>query len=295
MPSDPLVSILMPAYNAGESIAYSICSVLIQDYQNWELIIVDDGSLDNTLDIIKKFNDPRIYVHSFLVNKGRGAARQKCLELACGKYISMLDSDDWIYMDKLSDQVRFLEDNLEVALVSHGMGITNNDGDLVAVRVENKEIKKISIPKEKLLLAHAPTMFRYNIVSMMTYDSDFKLAQDMDFLRRISVGREYVVLPKISYIYEELSSVSYKKIFKGYYFNSLGYFKFKKEYPFYCGFLLPFFELLKIPYLAFRMCLSNKNKLLMTRSNVNISEHIAKFNLMKNKVEAEYGKHIGKV
>lgn len=109
----PLVSIITPSYNAEEYIGETIESVLNQDYQNWEMIIVDDISTDSTVDIIKKYAKKDKRIRYFILEEKGGAslARNKAIRESNGKYIAFLDADDLWREDKLSKQVKFMEDN----------------------------------------------------------------------------------------------------------------------------------------------------------------------------------------
>jgi glycosyltransferase involved in cell wall biosynthesis len=106
-----LISIIMPAYNASKYIEESIRSVLDQSYPNWELLITNDASTDNTLEIIRKFKDDRIRLISLETNKGRSGARNTSLQEARGAYVSFLDSDDLYEKDALKNLLDFLENN----------------------------------------------------------------------------------------------------------------------------------------------------------------------------------------
>ena len=109
----PKVSIITPAYNCADFIESTIESVLSQDYTNWEMIIVDDCSKDETVEIIKKYQmtDKRIILHQAQSNLGAAGARNKCLELSTGRFIAYLDSDDLWTSDKLTKQVEFMIGN----------------------------------------------------------------------------------------------------------------------------------------------------------------------------------------
>lgn len=107
-----LVSVIMPSYNTGMYISHSIESVLSQTYQNWELIIVDDCSTDNTDGIVEKFlTDPRIRYYKNDINCGAAVSRNKALREAKGKWIAFLDSDDLWKPEKLRLQVEFMKRN----------------------------------------------------------------------------------------------------------------------------------------------------------------------------------------
>ncbi len=108
---DELVSIIMPSYNTEKYISDSIKSVQAQTYQNWELIIVDDCSTDNSLDVIRAFNEQRIQLLQNEKNSGAAISRNYALREAKGKWIAFLDSDDTWEPLKLEKQIRFMKDN----------------------------------------------------------------------------------------------------------------------------------------------------------------------------------------
>lgn len=108
-----LISIITPTYNCGKFIEETIESVIIQTYQNWEMIIVDDCSTDNTKEIVEKYirQDNRIKYHLLKENSGAAVARTKAMELASGSYMAFLDSDDLWTEDKLERQLSFMKNN----------------------------------------------------------------------------------------------------------------------------------------------------------------------------------------
>jgi len=107
-----LVSIIMPSYNTGRFIEETIRSVLAQTYANWELIIVDDCSGDNTDDVVKPFlTDARIRYFKNDANSGAAVSRNRALREAKGRWIAFLDSDDLWESEKLERQIRFMEQN----------------------------------------------------------------------------------------------------------------------------------------------------------------------------------------
>ena len=108
-----LVSIIMPSYNASRFITESIKSVIVQTYQNWELLIADDCSKDSSVEVIKKIidKDQRIKLFSLLKNVGAAAARNVAIEHANGQYIAFLHSDDVWEPEKLERQLAFMKEN----------------------------------------------------------------------------------------------------------------------------------------------------------------------------------------
>ena len=105
-----MVSIITPTYNCGKFIAETIESVQAQSYPNWEMIIVDDCSTDNTKDVVAQYqkSDPRIQYHCLEINSGAAVARNTALRLAKGRWIAFLDSDDLWSPEKLERQIGFM-------------------------------------------------------------------------------------------------------------------------------------------------------------------------------------------
>lgn len=110
----PLVSIITPCHNSAEFIGEAIESVLAQDYQNWEMLITDDGSTDHSIDVVERYAEKDARIRFFKLGKASGspaAPRNNSIREAKGKYIAFLDSDDIWVPNKLSDQVNFAENN----------------------------------------------------------------------------------------------------------------------------------------------------------------------------------------
>lgn len=111
--NNELVSIIMPAYNAEKYIEEAIESVIKQTYENWELLIVDDGSADSTVALVQKFvaKDSRIKLIHLSKNCGVANARNVAIENAQGRYLAFLDSDDLWLAEKLEKQISFMQKN----------------------------------------------------------------------------------------------------------------------------------------------------------------------------------------
>lgn len=114
---DPLVSVIIPCYNHGKYLAQAIESVLNQSYINIEIIVIDDGSIDDTAVVAKKFEQVKYY---FQTNQGLSASRNKGVEWSKGDYIVFLDADDWLLTDAISKNLQMLQLNPKAALVSGG-------------------------------------------------------------------------------------------------------------------------------------------------------------------------------
>ena len=108
---DKLVSIIMPTYNCAKFIGKTIESVIAQTYENWELIIIDDCSKDNTEEVVSEYKDNRIKYHRLENNSGAAVARTEAMKKASGRYMAFLDSDDLWKKDKLEKQLEFMNKN----------------------------------------------------------------------------------------------------------------------------------------------------------------------------------------
>lgn len=135
--SAPLVSIITPCYKGGKYLPFSIASVLQQDFKDFELLLINDKSPDNTREIMQKEReksdfDPRIHLLQNKKNLGIVGTRNKALQLAKGKYICFLDQDDlWTAKNKLSLQVSYLEQNPQCIMVWSHTDLINSKGEKI--------------------------------------------------------------------------------------------------------------------------------------------------------------------
>ncbi|PXW92011.1 teichuronic acid biosynthesis glycosyltransferase TuaG [Streptohalobacillus salinus] len=128
--NEALVSIVMPAYNCEKYVVEAINSILAQTYRNWELLVLDDGSKDNTLRIIEDFsqNDSRIKALPNGKNMGVSATRNRGIELASGEWIAFLDSDDMWEPEKLEKQFEIVDKEAAEFLFT-GSSYINEEGE----------------------------------------------------------------------------------------------------------------------------------------------------------------------
>lgn len=189
VPGRTLVSVIVPTYNRALFIANAIQSVLNQTYSNFELIIVDDGSTDNTGEVVGQFSDPRIrYVRQ--ENKGRSNARNHALALAKGKYITFLDSDDLYQPDKIELQVAYLDEHPETSMVYTSAYCIDEKGD----RLTHKYLATKSgyiynyIAFFLPVTITLPTVMTYKSVmdDVGGFDERMHRFEDTDMWRRIS-------------------------------------------------------------------------------------------------------------
>ena len=117
----PLVSITSAFYNTGPMILDMIKSVFAQTFTDWELLLLDDGSTDNTLELVQSIDDPKVKVFTNGQNKGRSFSLNRLTNLANGKYIARMDSDDMSSTNRIAKQVELMESQPEVDVCGAGI------------------------------------------------------------------------------------------------------------------------------------------------------------------------------
>lgn len=264
-PCTPKISILMPAYNASKTIERAIKSTLFQTFQEWELIIVNDGSTDETAKIVDSFNEPRIKLINFPVNKGRGEARIASLANANGEYITMLDADDWMYPNRLSVQFDSLTKNSSIAIHCIGLGVVDDQDRLIGVRGRDDicfVTKTGDFPG-----SHAACMIRRSVISNKSYKSWLRYGQDQDFLFRVACGHQIQLSSEIGYIYTEIESFRLVKLIKMYWYSALSNFSNSKYRGYFSSLMKGGRQLLKIPITIVIFFAFGKDRLLANRNN----------------------------
>jgi glycosyltransferase involved in cell wall biosynthesis len=226
------IAVVMPVYNGEKSIQKSIASLELQTFSEWIAIIVNDGSTDNTAQILSKLNPNKFIVLTLKVNSGRGAARQVALEKIRElniAYMCMLDADDWYYPNKLAIQHSFMEENCDIILMSTSMIVNNSKS--TGVTQPFLDFKKLRFDNysDFIFLPHGPSIIRMKDIINADYEKSFRFAEDKDFLRKILLHKEYCFLPEITYCYNRESSFSYKKYKDSLFIDNKSYFKLKNS------------------------------------------------------------------
>lgn len=199
--SNPRISIMMPCYNAGASVSVALASLAAQTYQDWECIVIDDGSTDHTASIIRAFEDPRIRYFRSERNLGRGHAQALALEHARGEFLANLDADDWMYPDKLECQVECLDKHPDVACVAVGLALAEPYDHIVGVQFVTRARRHPPTRHPTLRFAYGAAMVRTALARKIGFDPTFRRAQDHKFFHQLLENRSFVVLSKIAYAY----------------------------------------------------------------------------------------------
>jgi len=233
----PLISVLMPLFNAADTLPLALASLQAQTYENWECIIVDDGSTDHPEAVVQSLDDARIQFHRLDRNRGRGYARQHALDLARGIYLTFLDGDDWIYPTKFREQMDVLTAQPDIAIVSTGMAVSSQDDGLVGIRHSdartsaiNTTFRRPSMPP----LAFAPSMMAADLARNTGFDTSFPISEDVDFLLRALLGKRCAVLAAPLYVYREPGSATLNKVSRSLNYCCRMFIKQFDQYPLDC-------------------------------------------------------------
>ncbi|BAZ31745.1 glycosyl transferase family protein [Cylindrospermum sp. NIES-4074] len=204
----PIISVIIPAYNCEKTIRTTIESVLNQTFTSFELIIINDGSLDSTLDIISQFQDSRIKVFSF-DNAGGNVSRNRGLKYAVGEFVSFLDADDLWTSDKLASQLKALHANPQAAVAYSWTDYINEKGEFV---VSGRRVAANGDIYESLLLTNFlengsnPLIRKEAVIVLGGFDESLSAAQDWDMWLRLASKFEFVCVESVQILYRITSN-----------------------------------------------------------------------------------------
>lgn len=228
---EPLVSVIIAAYNAEKTIGPAVRSILGQTYHQWELIIVDDASRDRTAEIVASFSDPRIRLIRNKVNLKQGLARNIAINHSRGEFIAVQDADDLSMPTRLADQVQFLLTHPEVDIVGSNAYLVNLNGQIKGVLVtrgtsHQQLTSKIAV---KSPLIHPTIMGRSNWFKKYLY-RHYPRSQDQDLFLRSYRKSIFANLPKYLYAYFDPGNIPMKKLILASWTNLIMRFRHHREY-----------------------------------------------------------------
>lgn len=184
----PRVTAFIPAFNRENYICTAINSLLAQEYTDFEVLVVDDGSSDRTAWLVEQYDDPRVRLERNPRNLGIPATRNRGLQLARGEYIALLDSDDYAYPRRLGRQVGFLDRHPEIAQVGSWCALMDTDGKLLN-RVRRHPTQPEEVDARLLFhcsLINRTIMGRTAVLRDFGYDESFARCQDYELHGRLA-------------------------------------------------------------------------------------------------------------
>jgi glycosyltransferase involved in cell wall biosynthesis len=191
MQTSPLISIVIPSYNQAKYIAYNLDSILAQTYSNFEVIFIDDGSKDNTAEILKSYTEKDSRIKYFYQNNSeRAVARSHGISKAAGEYVCLVDSDDTWLPHKLETQLAVMENNTEIVLCYASVNRIDPENETLKSAARQKKGYSGFIYKNLLLRNFIPSvtpMIRASTLrSIGEQVTDFIPYEDWDFWLRLS-------------------------------------------------------------------------------------------------------------
>ncbi len=197
------ISVIIPVYNGEKTISDTIQSVINQSYTNLEIIVIDDGSVDSTLEVVKSIDDSRIQVFS-CQNSGACAARNRGLSKASGKYIAFLDADDLWTFDKLEFQWKALQENPQASVAYSWTDYINSEGQVIRsgrhITVNGDVYYKLAVCNF-LENGSNPLISHNALKKTCGFNESFTAAQDWDMWLRLAAEYEFVCVERVQILY----------------------------------------------------------------------------------------------
>ncbi len=200
----PLVSVIIPAYNHEDFVAAAITSVLGQSFKDFELLIIDDGSTDATLERINGFSDSRIRVMT-QANQGAAAALNRGLAAAGGRYIAILNSDDCYHPERLQRLYETLDESADVLLATTGIRVVDRDGEPVVADWLERGLgyyKKsgnlfFALIRDNFICSTSNLFFRRELLEKTGYFLELRYCHDLDFILQAALFSEVSFLDEV--------------------------------------------------------------------------------------------------
>ena len=188
------VSVIIPTYNRAQRLGKAIDSVLAQSHQDFELIVVDDGSEDNTDELIENYNSDIVYIRQ--ENSGAAAARNRGIEKARYNLLAFLDSDDWFAENKLKTQIQAMNRNPS-CLISHTNEIWYRNGQILNQKLKHRKSSgdifaqslELCAVGMSTIMIHKEIFDRYGF-----FDEGYPCCEDYEFWLRISAEEKFLLV-----------------------------------------------------------------------------------------------------
>lgn len=206
----PKITIGLPVWNAMPFLEDALRSVFAQSFSDWELVIVDDGSRDGGVELLRRLNEPRARVLSDGEHRGLGARLNQIVALASAPYIARMDADDLMHPERLARELFFLEQNPEVHVV--GCGLISFDGQQpIGIRRFPREHEQITAePLRGFKLAHASVLGRTEWWRRQRYNEGNRGCEDWQLWFESHRSSRFANIPDALYFYREQQAYSFR-------------------------------------------------------------------------------------
>ena len=191
--TEPLiVSVIITTYNRARYLPQSIDSVLRQGYQNIEIVVVDDGSTDNTKEVLQQYPEVKYVYQS---NQGISAARNTGIDNSIGECLVFLDADDWFFDNSLNVSVAVLEAHPQAAFVYGTYRTVNDDGEIIPENFDNQDFPGnpyLHLLQNNFIAMHATVLYRRWVFDFFRYDCNLRASEDYDMY--LKIARTYPII-----------------------------------------------------------------------------------------------------
>ena len=211
-----LISIVMPVYNCSDYIQDCIKSILLQSYTNWELIIVDDYSTDDTVESISNFSDGRIKLYKNNRNIGLAASLNYCIALATGELIARMDGDDIMTTNRLEVQYNYLANNSNVDVIGGLAYLIDEKNEILGFKKYLKPENFRQLLLFQGIFIHPTIMGKKIWFKKYMYDASIERAQDLELWIRSYDFSNFKNIDEYLIFYREVGHVYKEKYFKVY-------------------------------------------------------------------------------
>lgn len=212
----PKASIIIPTYNSAATVEETITSVQNQTLADWELIIIDDGSEDETIEVVQNICEPRLKLFTY-ANGGVSTARNRGISHAEGEYLTFLDADDLWTRDKLASQIAALKNNISARAVYSWTHYISEKGKILFSGVRSKKEGNIyqELLQRNFLLSGSNILIHRDVLSVVQgFNPQLAYAADWDFYLRVAKNFNFAVVPKYQILYRQSANSMSSKIEK---------------------------------------------------------------------------------
>ncbi|POY38093.1 glycosyl transferase family 2 [Flavobacterium alvei] len=211
---EALISIAIPFYNTEKYLELAIQSIVDQTYQNWKLILIDDGSTDHSLSIARKFeNDPRVTIYSDGQNKNMSFRLNEFAHKVTTKYLARMDADDIMHPNKIEKQLQILELHPEIDVLGTNAYSINEKSIIEGIRLKFPEGEELSTVDTFI---HPTIVAKTAWFVANPYDIKIERIDDKELWFRTHKKYNFQILTEPLFFYREFGNDYYKKYFKGF-------------------------------------------------------------------------------
>jgi len=215
----PLITIGIPFFNPGRAFSDAIRSVFAQSYSNWELILVDDGSTDGSLELALRIRDPRVKVISDGLSLGLAARLNQINQMAKGEYIARMDADDIMHPDRIAAQIKYMLAHPYVDVVGTGVFFLDHENRVVGIRLTDRVPESLLDALRKPWLVHGTIMAKRQWFLKNPYNPKFLRGEERELFLRTFTFTRFGLIKKLLYGWRFKSTHTLRKYLSSFHYE----------------------------------------------------------------------------